>query len=65
MLSKYGIMEGDVMAVKGWQVRGLIKRIIKGRSVSMEAKRGLRYSTGEGCLFTFGGVMPLKSSVCE
>ncbi len=46
VLSKRGEMEGEVRerAVKGRSVIGSLGRIMKGRKVSMEVKRGLRKS---------------------
>ncbi|KAK3893161.1 hypothetical protein Pcinc_003002 [Petrolisthes cinctipes] len=46
VMCKHGSMEGEIRerAVKGRQVIGSLGRIMKGRSVSMEVKRGLRNS---------------------
>ncbi|MCP5003018.1 MAG: hypothetical protein GY941_03575 [Planctomycetes bacterium] len=46
VLCKHGSMEGETRerAVKGRQVIGSLGRIMKGRNVSMEVKRGLRNS---------------------
>ena len=46
MLCKHGSMEGEVRerAVKGRQVVGSLGRIMKGRSVSVDVKKGLRDS---------------------
>ena len=46
MLCKYGSMEGEIRerAVQGRRVIGSLGRIMKGRSVSMEVKKGLRDS---------------------
>ena len=46
VLCKHGSMEGEIRerAVKGRQVIGSLGRIMKGRNVSMDVKRGLRNS---------------------
>ena len=46
VLGKHGEMEGDIQerVVKGRNVIGSLARIMKGRSVSMDVKRGLRNS---------------------
>ena len=46
VLCKYGEMEGEIreIAVKGRCVIGPLARIIRGRNVYMEVKRGLRNS---------------------
>ncbi len=46
VFSKHGEMEGEVRerAVKGRRAIGSLARVMKGRSVSMEVKRGLRNS---------------------
>ena len=46
VLCKYGSMEGEIKerAVRGRQVIGSLGRIMKGRNVSMEVKKGLRDS---------------------
>ncbi len=46
VLSKHGEMEGEIRksVVKGRSVIGSLARVMKGRSVSMEVKRGLRNS---------------------
>ena len=46
VLCKYGMMEGEVRerTVKGRQVIGSLERIMKGRNVSMEVKKGIRNS---------------------
>ncbi len=45
-MSKHGEMEGDVRerAVKGRSIKRYLARDMKGRNVSIEAKRGLRNS---------------------
>ena len=46
VFGKFGKMEGDIKerVVKGRNVMGSLSRIMKGRSVSMDVKRGLRNS---------------------
>lgn len=46
VLCKYGSMDGEIRdrAVKGRQVIGSIDRIMRGRNVTREVKRGLRNS---------------------
>ncbi len=46
VLNKHGEMDGEVRerAVKDLSVTGSLARVMKGRSVSMEVKRGLRNS---------------------
>ncbi len=46
VLCKQGSMEGEIRgrAVKGGQVIGALERFMKGRSVSMEANKGIRNS---------------------
>jgi len=46
ILCKHGGMEGEIRerAVKGRQVIGTLERIMNGRNVSMEVKRGIRNS---------------------
>ncbi len=41
MLCKHGSMEGEIR-VKGSQVMGALERVMKGRSVSMAVKKGIR-----------------------
>ncbi len=46
ILRKHGSMEGEIRerTVKGRQVMNALERVMKGRNVSMEVKRGIRYS---------------------
>ncbi len=46
ILCKHGSMEGEIQerTVKGRQVMGALERVMKGRNVSMEVKRGIRNS---------------------
>ncbi len=46
MLCKHGSMEGEIRerTVKGRQVMGALKRVMKGRNVSMAVKKGIRNS---------------------
>ncbi len=46
ILCKHGSMEGEIRerAVKGRQVMGTLERVMRGRHVSMAAKKGIRNS---------------------
>ncbi len=46
ILCKHGSMEGEIREreVKGRQVMGALERVMKGRSVSMAVKKGIRNS---------------------
>ncbi len=45
-LCKHGCMEGEIRerTVKGRQVMGALERVMKGRNLSMELKKGIRNS---------------------